>query len=103
MFNNPSLLNIPLLFLDEFLQMRAQQHQILHEVVNVMKFGFTLAACQEPENSSNKFIAADCCRNVLQISAVNSHILVDAYLLEFSLELNEDLTPIRHNPLYQIK
>lgn len=103
MFNNLSLPNIPLLFLDDFIQMRAQQHQILNEVVNLMKFGFTLAVCHEPEAANNKFIAADCCRNVLQISAVNSQILVDAYLLEFSLEINEDLTPIRHNPLYQIK
>lgn len=43
-----------------------------------------------------------CCKKILQVSLLNSHIIIDAYLIEFSIELDEKHLAIRQNPLLQI-
>lgn len=35
----------------------------------------------DPTHAYDPELARNCCRNVLQISSINSHILLDAYLL----------------------
>lgn len=43
----------------------------------------------------------NCIRNVLQISSINTHLLLDAYHIEFGLEIDEKIVPIRQNPLFK--
>lgn len=48
-----------------------------------MKFYFSIGTLHDENYFALKKeeIVANCCRNILQISSVNSHILIDAYLI----------------------
>lgn len=84
MFNNPNIQQIPNLFLNEFIKMRPDEKNILNKAVNVMIFCYAVFLPHQNDDPTHVYdpeLARNCCRNVLQISSVNSHILLDAYLL----------------------
>lgn len=78
------------------------EHQIISNVVNVIKVLYVLVACNgyykyESERFSN--LVTTCCQSILQASVVNSHVLIDAYFLEFGIEIEEKSCAVRQNPL----
>lgn len=63
--------------------MKPDQNKILSKVANVMTFCYAVFLPQYDDltHPYDPELARNCCRNVLQICSVNSHILLDAYLL----------------------
>jgi hypothetical protein len=65
---------------------------------------YALVACngqQKYESGYHSTLITNCCRNILQISLVNSHVLLDALFLEFGVEVEERSCAVRQNPLLQ--
>lgn len=63
--------------------MTGRDWNVLRRVVNVMRFYFGVGVFHDESYFAmrKEEIVLNCCRNILQISSVNTHILIDAYLI----------------------